>query len=54
LTVKRLEKLSAFLKRAKTIEPHGIQPFKNVAIFSMLRKMTVFNQRSAESPQIRP
>src|SRR6185437_10389926 len=41
LMVHRHEKRSAFLKRAKAVESLGIEPFKNVTILAVLRRMTL-------------
>ncbi len=42
VAVERSKKRPAFLKRAKTVQTNGIEPFEDVAIFAMLRGMTVF------------
>ena len=39
--IERLEKRSAFLQRAKAIKAHGVEPFEDVAIFAVLRRMAV-------------
>ena len=41
LMVERREKRPAFLKRAKPVEAHGVEPLEDVAIFPMLRRVAV-------------
>jgi hypothetical protein len=46
--IERRKKRTTFLKRAKTLESHGIEPFKDVAIFPVLRSTTVFLDKALD------
>lgn len=46
--VERRKQRLALLKRAKTIEAHGIEPLEDVAIFPMLWGMTVFFDKTLD------
>jgi hypothetical protein len=48
LAVERREKSATFFECAQAVEPYGVEPFKDVVVLSMLRRMPVIIDKSLD------
>jgi hypothetical protein len=46
--VERRKKRTAFLKRAQTVKPHGIQSLENVVVLAVLRSAAVLFEKALD------